>query len=234
MRGRQSIWVTRNLSYRLGSFIALISARLGITPNLLSLASAAVTLLTCLWAVYAGQETWLGGAVLIIGLQLGYAMDCADGPLARVTGQESSFGSLFDKICDLSSGMVFPCVLAYGAGHYYYQGIVDADYDFTLRVLLIVIILKAILNVLLWIKELLLYKADRTRDDARSHTLWWRVKKVVGLYIDEPVYRFGVALAWVFDWFWEFMIIYTAGVFVITLVYLLSSKKEMDAMDRAQ
>ena len=227
------MWVTRNYSYRLGALIATMASRAGLGPNILSLLSVAVTLCSCVIGIYLGQGTLLAGFVVIVGLQLGYAFDCADGPLARVKGKESSFGSLLDKICDMSSGMLFPCVLAYGAGHYYYKGIVEAEMDYTLRVLLVVIILRAILNVLLWLKELVMHKANRLEVDKREHTLWWRVKRSAGLYIDEPVYRFGIGLAWALDWFWEFAIIYSCGIFVITAVYLWTSKKEMDLIDEA-
>ena len=233
MRGRQSIWVTRNLSYRLGAIIATVACRLGISPNMLSLLSAVITFCSCVLAVYLGQGTWLAALVVIFGLQLGYAFDCGDGPLARVTGKQSSFGSLLDKICDLSSGMVFPCVLAYGAGHYYYQGGVETEMDYTLRVLLAVIILRSILNVLLWLKELVVHQASRLEEDTRKRNLWWRAKKITSLYIDEPVYRLGIGLAWSLDWFWEFVIIYSLGIFVITTIYLWTSKKEMDLIDKA-
>jgi phosphatidylglycerophosphate synthase len=233
MRGMQSMWVTRNYSYRLGAFIAMFSSRLGLSPNILSLLSVVITCCSCAIGVCLGQGNWLAGLVVIAGLQLGYAFDCADGPLARVKGQESSFGSLLDKICDMSSGMLFPCILAYGAGHYYYRGVVEAEMDYTLRVLLVVIISRAILNVLLWLKELVLHKTNRLQEDQREHTLWWRIKRSAGLYIDEPVYRFGIGFAWALDWFWEFVIIYSLGIFVITTIYLWTSKKEMDLIDKA-
>jgi len=213
--------------------IAMVASRLGISPNMLSLLSAVITFCSCALAVYLEQGTWLAGVVVIVGLQLGYAFDCADGPLARATGKQSSFGSLLDKVCDLSSGMVFPCVLAYGAGHYYYQGIIEAEMDYTLRVLLAVIILRSILNVLLWLKELVVHQASRLEEDTRERTLWWRAKRITSLYIDEPIYRLGIGLTWALDWFWEFIIIYSVGIFIITIIYLLSSKREMDLADKA-
>ena len=231
MRGRQTIWFTQHIGYRLGAAIAMMASRLGVTPNMISLLSGVITIASTMLAVYLGQGSWAAGIVMVLGLQIGYAFDCADGPLARATGQTSSFGSLMDKITDLSSGMVFPCVMAYGAGHFYYQ-LPDSRPDYTLRVLLLVLILRVILSVLLWLKELVVYSADRLKDDPRTHTLWWRIKKTVSLYIDEPVYRLGIALAWAVGGFWEFIIIYSVGIFFITLVYLFSSKMEMDEMDR--
>lgn len=227
------MWATRNYSYRLGALIAMIAHRVGLSPNSLSLLSVIVTCCSCGMGIYFGQGTWSAGIIVILGLQIGYAFDCADGPLARVKTEESSFGSLLDKICDMSSGMLFPCILAYGAGHYYYRGIVEAEMDYTLRVLLIVIISRAILNVLLWLKELVMHKTNRLLEDKREHTLWWRIKRSAGLYIDEPIYRFGIGFAWALDWFWEFVIIYSIGIFIITVIYLWVSKKEMDAVDKA-
>ncbi len=230
MRGRQSIWFTQNISYRMGAVVALWASRWRISPNMISLLSAGITVLSALAAFYIGRENWVSGVVLIVGLQIGYIFDCADGPLARVTGGGSSFGILMDKISDLSSGMIFPCILAYGAGHYYFP-LYATKPDYTLRVLLLVLIVRVILNVFMWLKELIVYSADRIKEDPRRHTLWWRVKKAVSLYLDEPVYRLGISVAWAVGWFWEFAIFYSIGIFIITLVYLASSKREMDEMD---
>ena len=231
MRGRQSIWVTQFVSYRIGALLALWAYKAKLTPNIISVASAAITVFSAMAAVYLGQESWVAGVVLIVGLQLGYALDCADGPLARATGKTSSFGTLIDKISDLSSALVFPCVLAYGAGHYYYQ-LEDSRPDYTLRVLLTALILRVVLSVLLWLKELVVYRADRLQEDNRQHTLWWKAKRCVGLYIDEPIYRLGISVAWVMFVFWEFIIIYSVGIFFISLIYFFASKREMDEMDR--
>ncbi len=227
MRGRQSIWFTRNVSYRLGAVIALLAWRLGVSPNMVSILSGIITIFSSILAIYIGQGHWMSALILIFGLQLGYAFDCADGPLARATGQGSSFGVLMDKLVDLSSGMIFPCIVAYGSGHFYFNG-----HPFTVRVLITILILRVVHSVMMWMKELVVYKADRLKDDPRCHTWWWKVKKLVSLYIDEPVYRFGVGLFWGLSCFWEFFVPYNVGVLVVALVYLFSSKKEMDAWDR--
>lgn len=231
MRGRQTIWFTQHIGYRLGAGVALIASRIGMSPNVISVFSATITVASTMLAVYFGLGTWAAGLSLVIGLQLGYAFDCADGPLARATGQGSSFGVLMDKVADLSSGMVFPCIMAYGAGHFFYRW-GGEQRDFTLRVLLVVLILRVILSVMMWLKELVVYDADRLKIDPRGRTIWWRLKKAVSLYIDEPVYRLGISLAWCVGLFWEFIILYSAGIFLIALLYLAASKKEMDAMDR--
>ena len=123
------------------------------------------------------------------------------------------------------------CVMAYAAGHYYCPYFEERP-DYTLRVLLCALFLRVTLSVWMWLKELVLYEADRTRSDLRTRGWWWRLKKAVGIYIDEPVYRLGISVAWIIGLFWEFIILYSAGIFIVIVVYILSSKKEMDAMDK--
>ncbi len=227
MRGRQTIWVTRNFSYRVGAVVAYLASRMGVSPNMISVISAALTITAACLALYVGQGTVWAGVFLILGLQLGYAFDCADGPLARATGQETSFGSLSDKMADLSSGMILPCILAYGVG-----GIWLGDYDVSLGVIVLFLTFRTVLCVLMWLKEEVMYKTDRLREDTRKYNLWWHLKKAVSLYIDEPIYRFFIGLAWAVGMFWEFIVLYGLGVFVIMVLYILSAKKEMDTMDR--
>lgn len=229
MRARQSIWVTRNVSYRMGSAIALIASRIGISPDMISMLSGLITVSSAMFAILLGHGTVLSGLVLVVGLQLGYAFDCADGPLARATGQGSSFGVLLDKLVDLASGMIFPCILAYGIGHCYFYG-----KPYTVRVLIMVLILRVICSVMMWIKELVIHNADRLKEDPRSHTVWWKLKKLASVYIDEPVYRLIIGLTWSIAYFWEVFVAYHIGLLILSLGYLASSKKEMDQMDREE
>ncbi|MBT8036561.1 MAG: CDP-alcohol phosphatidyltransferase family protein [Verrucomicrobiae bacterium] len=231
MHGRQSIWVTRNVSYRFGAVLALLASKMGVTPNMISILSASITVISACLVIGMGQESWLAGVILIVGLQLGYAFDCADGPLARATGQGSSFGSLSDKMADLSSGMIFPCALAYGTDGYHVM-VGSTPISMGLGLLTLFLTARATLCVLMWLKESVIHKSDRLREDKRRKNLWWRLKKTMSLYIDEPIYRLAIALAWCAGLFWEFIMIYGAGIALITFVYIVSSKKEMDAMDR--
>ncbi len=211
--------------------MALVSSRIGITPNMISVMSASITVLVATLSVYLGSNNLLAGMVLVLGLQLGYAFDCADGPLARAAGQGSSFGALSDKIADLSSGMLLPCILAYGAGSCHWIGCGKWG-DCSLAVVSLFIAARATLCVLMWLKELTLYQADRLREDNRKRNLWWTLKKVVSLYIDEPIYRLSIAFAWSVGLFWEFLIVYGCGILFIAVLYIASSKREMDSWDK--
>jgi phosphatidylglycerophosphate synthase len=46
--------------------------------------------------------TWLVGLIALLAWQLAYAFDCADGQLARVTGQASLAGGRLDILCDIA------------------------------------------------------------------------------------------------------------------------------------
>lgn len=69
-------------------------ARLGITANMLTVASLCVVIL-------AGISFALGSLVLGAWLLLfGGFLDSLDGELARLTGQTSPFGGFLDSVCD--------------------------------------------------------------------------------------------------------------------------------------
>lgn len=66
----------------------------GITPNQLTLAGAALSLLT--GVIYAKGYLFLGGVALFVA----GAADLLDGLLARTTGKTSSFGAFLDSVVD--------------------------------------------------------------------------------------------------------------------------------------
>jgi CDP-diacylglycerol---glycerol-3-phosphate 3-phosphatidyltransferase len=69
-------------------------AKQGISPNQLTLAGVAHSLLT--GVIYAKGYLFLGGILLL----LSGAGDLLDGPLARLTGKAGSFGAFLDSMVD--------------------------------------------------------------------------------------------------------------------------------------
>ncbi|HEY2950402.1 MAG TPA: CDP-alcohol phosphatidyltransferase family protein [Micromonosporaceae bacterium] len=107
------------LSQRLGARIALAAYRLDATPTALTLinlvlglaVSAAVVALAP--AVARGDApAWVVGLVALVGWQLAYAFDCADGQLARVTGRTSAAGARLDVLCDVAAQIALVTALA--------------------------------------------------------------------------------------------------------------------------
>lgn len=101
---------SESISQWLGAAFALAAHRLGLRPTALTIANlviglaASVTVVALADRVAAGAvPAWLVGLVALVGWQVAYALDCADGQLARVTGQGSPAGARVDVLCDVAA-----------------------------------------------------------------------------------------------------------------------------------
>ena len=74
--------------------IAEFLARMGLTPNAVTVLGLALTVAVA--AIIATGQTQLGGVLLILTL----AFDAVDGALARLTGSTSRFGAFLDSTLD--------------------------------------------------------------------------------------------------------------------------------------
>ncbi|MFC4149355.1 CDP-alcohol phosphatidyltransferase family protein [Micromonospora mangrovi] len=111
---------SESVSQWLGAVFALVAQRLGLRPtaltitNLLLGLAASVTVVALAPEVAAGSvPAWVVGLVALVGWQVAYALDCADGQLARVTGQGSPAGARVDVLCDVAAQIAL--VTALGA-----------------------------------------------------------------------------------------------------------------------
>jgi phosphatidylglycerophosphate synthase len=107
------------LSQRLGAVFALAAQRLGLPPTALTMANlvlglaASVTVVALAPAVAAGSvPAWPVGLVALVGWQVAYALDCADGQLARVTGTGSAAGARVDVLCDVAAQIALVTALS--------------------------------------------------------------------------------------------------------------------------
>lgn len=101
--------VGQPLVYRaINPFIGLL-ARAGVTPNMITLVGFGLNIVAAVIFVWGGITHprdlsivgWGGAMILFAGL-----FDMIDGRLARVSGQESTFGALFDSVLDRYSELV--------------------------------------------------------------------------------------------------------------------------------
>lgn len=84
-----------------GLAIARLAARRGIHPTVLTLTSLVVGIAASIVGIIgADGETLIPGLVVLFGLQVAYALDCADGLLARATGTASDAGARLDALVD--------------------------------------------------------------------------------------------------------------------------------------
>lgn len=107
------------LSQRLGAGLAVVADRLGLPPTALSMGNlalglaASVTVVALAPAVARGDlPAWVVGLIALVGWQIAYALDCADGQLARVTGQGSAAGARVDVLCDVAAQIALVTAIA--------------------------------------------------------------------------------------------------------------------------
>src|SRR3954451_21888537 len=94
-------------------YIARWAARRGLTPNQVTLTSAAIGALAAAAFATAHRPGLVAGAIL---LQAAFTLDCVDGQLARYTRTFSSFGAWLDSIFDRGKEYLVFTGLALGAG----------------------------------------------------------------------------------------------------------------------
>jgi phosphatidylglycerophosphate synthase len=108
-RHRSSGLFTESVNQYLGSYLAVAAVRLRLPPTALTLLNLFLGVLTSIavgllaGALHDGRvpAVLLGLAALVVW-QVAYSLDCADGQLARVTGQSSPAGARVDVLCDVA------------------------------------------------------------------------------------------------------------------------------------
>jgi phosphatidylglycerophosphate synthase len=100
---------TETVDQRIGSWFAVAAERAGQPPTALTLGNFALGVGTSVAVILLAGPMHRGTVpALAIGLtalvlwHVAYAMDCADGQLARVTGQASPAGARIDVLCDVA------------------------------------------------------------------------------------------------------------------------------------
>jgi phosphatidylglycerophosphate synthase len=90
-----------------------------VTPNQLTLVSLAIFVVAS--TLLVALDSWAGGVVALLVLELSYLFDCADGMLARHKGLASKEGHLFDFFTDELKATLLTAALGlrlYRAGGY--------------------------------------------------------------------------------------------------------------------
>jgi phosphatidylglycerophosphate synthase len=82
-----------------GRLLAAGAYRIGLTPNQVTLISAAFTLVSVA-AVALARPSWTLAVAVYLGLVVGFAFDSADGQLARLTGKGGPAGEWLDHVVD--------------------------------------------------------------------------------------------------------------------------------------
>lgn len=90
---------SRYLNRPAGRLLAAGAYRVGLTPNQVTLVSAAFTFAS-IAAVALMEPSWWLGVLVYAGLVVGFAFDSADGQLARLTGRGGPDGEWLDHVVD--------------------------------------------------------------------------------------------------------------------------------------
>lgn len=90
---------TRFINRPLGRVAAAAAFRLGLTPNLVTAASGALSLASMVLLTLT-EPSWVLGLIVAAGLAAGSALDSADGQLARLRGGGSQAGEWLDHVVD--------------------------------------------------------------------------------------------------------------------------------------
>lgn len=107
------------ISQRIGARIAVAAHKRGLAPTVLTVTNLGLGCLVS-FAVVATADpvadgrmwAWPIGLLALLGWQIAYALDCADGQLARVTGQTSAAGGRIDVLCDVATQIALVAALA--------------------------------------------------------------------------------------------------------------------------
>ncbi|MFF1921957.1 CDP-alcohol phosphatidyltransferase family protein [Streptomyces sp. NPDC058221] len=90
---------SRYVNRRAGRIFAAAAYRLGMTPNQVTSLSAVFTF-AALASVALARPTWSLAVLVYLGLAVGFALDSADGQLARLTGRGGPDGEWLDHVVD--------------------------------------------------------------------------------------------------------------------------------------
>lgn len=90
---------SRYINRRLGRMLAALSASLGVSPNVVTAISGLLTAAAVALVATMAPSLWLGITVALL-LVLGFALDAADGQLARLLDRGSPAGEWLDHVVD--------------------------------------------------------------------------------------------------------------------------------------
>jgi phosphatidylglycerophosphate synthase len=108
-RNRGGGLFTETVNQRIAAHMCVLAERLGLPPTALTMGNLVLGLGASVLVIVAAPGMAAGtvaaplvGVVALVLWQVAYALDCADGQLARVTGQASPAGGRLDILCDVA------------------------------------------------------------------------------------------------------------------------------------
>ncbi|MGI8602779.1 MAG: CDP-alcohol phosphatidyltransferase family protein [Verrucomicrobiales bacterium] len=227
-RGRTCFWVAEHAGYGPGSLLAWLAARIGLRPDVVSLLSLLVVAAGMALIATKTFSSPAGGIIIFLSLFGAYWLDCADGVLARVTGQASSFGAVLDKVVDFVGAMLVVAILGLSAMG---QTSPLVPVEWQAVIFVFSLLPKSAFSVLSWLKDSYLHAQDHARH-IQITTCVHKFKRAVGNLLDDVPWRLGLSSSWAVGWFWEFTLVFNLLLGAVLVGYSIASKRELDANDR--
>jgi phosphatidylglycerophosphate synthase len=116
---------TETVNQRIGAYLCVVAERYGLPPTALTIANfilglaASILVIAFAPAMAGGRAPAVAiGLVALVLWHLAYSLDCADGQLARVTGQASPAGARLDILCDVALQISLVAAVA-AVAHWY-------------------------------------------------------------------------------------------------------------------
>ena len=121
-RNRGGGLFTMTVSQRLGAYLSVVAYRLGLAPTILTIGNLVIGLAASIAVMSIvprdNKLHLVVGLAALVLWHLAYALDCADGQLARVTGRTSPAGKRIDILCDVAIQIALVASVAAVAGTY--------------------------------------------------------------------------------------------------------------------
>ena len=222
-------WMTRCISYPIGVRLAFLCHKARLSPNKVSVLSLLVGITTAgVTAMVFPKSQW-SGLLLLVGLQIAYALDCADGVLARASGRCSSFGAIFDKTLDSISMILVPGLLCIGSRMHQPLPVdwKPLPAGWGVAMILVYATPRVAMAIMIWLKDIMKSGGDKNVTDERPHDLSWKSARVVAFFVDTPVAYLLLAVFWVSGIFLPLMLAYGVFSWVALLGYCYKSKREL-------
>jgi len=212
---------SRFVNRRLGRLLAAWAYRRGLTPNAVTGLSALATFsgiaVTALVA-----PAWRVGVLVAVLLVLGYALDSADGQVARLTGKGSPAGEWLDHVVDATKISAMPLALLVG----WYR------FDAVDRAWLVVPLVHAVVGPVYFFAMILteqLRRAHGVQSSAASGGRFPWLRSLIALPTD---YGVLCLLFLLYGWVSGFVVLYGLVVLATALYLVLALGKWFREMGR--
>lgn len=184
---------------RLGSIIAFIGYKIGISPNGVTAIGGLIGFFT-IWQFGTLPTDIIASIQLTLMFGIVYSFDCADGQLARATEKTSEWGKWFDLGVDLLLIVLFPLSIVI---------LLIDNYS--------IIQLSSLVLVLVYGRALALLTSAINRTDGKKHMPSQSMfKKIIQSFIDSPTFYTLICLSRIqSDW-----VFYTSVAYGILFVFV--------------